>query len=316
MLYVFFLHKFTVMEVKKLKEFITLHAGLMAENAVGNVVSTAKAETEKVTDILSTLAEKVIDVLPKLVYAIIILVIGLVLVKYVVKLTLAFMQKANVDETLHGFVKSLLTIVLDSLVVIIVLTLLNVPMDSIVTTLGAATLAIGLALQGSLANIAGGFLLLLTKPFKVGDFIECGDIVGTVENISILNTTIVTADNKTIHTPNGNLSNVRIVNYNQKNKRRLDLKFSISYDSDYREAKKIILNLIDNHKLALHEEGLEPVVRVGEHGDNAIIIYARVWVLADNYWDLNFDLLEQVKDEFDKNGIDIPYNHLNVHIDK
>ncbi|MGN0605733.1 MAG: mechanosensitive ion channel family protein [Oscillospiraceae bacterium] len=299
-----------------MKEFITLYSGLMAENAVENVMSTAKEETEKVTDILSKLADMVLDILPKLVYAVIILIIGLMLVKSVVKVVLAFMQKANVDETLHGFVKSLLTIVLDSLVVIIVLTLLNVPMDSIVTTLGAATLAIGLALQGSLANIAGGFLLLITKPFKVGDFIECGDIVGTVENISILNTTIVTADNKTIHTPNGNLSNVRIVNYNQKNKRRLDLKFSISYDSDYKEAKKIILNLIDNHKLALHEEGLEPVVRVGEHGDNAIIIYARVWVLADNYWDLNFDLLEQVKDEFDKNGIDIPYNHLNVHIDK
>lgn len=295
---------------------IQLYSSLLAENAVENVVSTAVEETEKITDIIGDFADKAIGMLPKIIYAVIVLIIGLILVKTVVKITIQFMKKANIDETIHGFVKSLLTIVLDALVVIIVLTIINVPMDSIITTLGAATLAIGLALQGSLSNIAGGFLIMLTKPFKVGDFIECGDITGTVENISILNTTIVTPDNKTIHTPNGNLSNTRIINYNEKNRRRLDLSFSISYDDDYKEAKRIISEIIDKHKFAIHEEGYEPTVRIGEHGNNAIIIYTRVWVMADYYWDLNFDLLEQVKDEFDKNGINIPYNHLNVHIDR
>lgn len=296
-------------------EEVTGIAAAIADNAgdaVNNVVDTAVEETQYVTNLFTQLADYVQEKIPIVIYAVVIFLIGVVCVKVVLKLMLKFMKKANVDRTIYGFMRSLVSILLYTLVGVITLTVLKVPMTSIVAVIGAAGLAIGLALQNSLANLAGGFLILISKPFKVGDFVETADISGTVENISILYTRIVTADNKTIHVPNGSVSSAKITNYTEKNNRRLDLNFSVSYECDYKKAKAIIKNIIDKHPLALKDP--EATVRIGEHSDSAIVIYARVWVLAENYWDLNFDLLEEVKDEFDENGIEIPYNHLDVHV--
>jgi small conductance mechanosensitive channel len=287
-----------------------------AGEAVNEVVDVAVEETQHMADMFTKLGDYITGKIPTVLYAIVVFLIGMALAKTVVKILLRFMEKANVDKTIFGFLRSLVTIALYVFVVIITLTILKVPMDSIVTVIGAASLAVGLALQDSLSNLAGGFLILMTKPFKVGDFIESGDIVGTVENISILNTTILTGDNKTIHTPNGMLSNAKVTNYTEKSTRRLDLKFSVSYESDYKKAIAVIQKLVDNHPLAIKSEGLEPTIRLGEHGDSALIIYTRVWVNSDDYWTLNFDLLEQVKDAFDAQKIDIPYNHIDVHVVK
>ena len=282
--------------------------------AVNEVVNTAVEETQHMADMFTNIGNYIREKIPTVLYAVVIFLIGIALARTAVKIMLKFMEKANIDKTIYGFLRSLVTIILYVFVVIIALTILKVPMDSIVTVIGAASLAIGLALQNSLSNLAGGFLILMTKPFKVGDFIESGDIVGTVENISIFDTTIITGDNKTIHTPNGTLSSAKITNYTEKDIRRLDLKFSVSYECDYKKAISIIEKIIEKHPLAIKSEGLEPVVRLGEHGDSALIIYTRVWVNSSDYWSLNFDLLEQVKDEFDLGGIEIPYNHVDVHV--
>lgn len=281
-------------------------------DAVNNAVDTAVQETKYVTDIFTKIADYVQGILPTVIYALIIFLIGTFLVKIAVKIVLKFMEKANVDKTIYGFVRSLVSILLYTLLIVITLTILKVPMTSIVAVIGAAGLAIGLALQNSLSNVAGGFIILLSKPFKVGDFIETADISGTVENINIISTTILTPDNKTIHVPNGSVSSARITNYTEKNIRRLDINFSVSYECDYKKAKTIIMNVIDKNPLAIKDP--EPFVRVGEHADSAIIIHTRVWVNASDYAALNYDLLEQVKDEFDNCGIEIPYNHLDVHV--
>ncbi len=285
---------------------------VMAAEAAEEFVDTAVQETKNVTSIFTKLTEYVQSMLPTVIYAIVIFIIGMIVVKVAIKFILKLMEKANVDPTIFGFVRSLVSIILYLLVGIITLTVLKVPMTSIIAVISAAGLAIGLALQNSLSNLAGGFLILLSKPFKVGDFIETGDVSGTVENISILYTRISTGDNKTIHVPNGSVSNARIINYNEKNLRRLDLSFSVSYESDYKKAKEIISTVVNKHPMTVNEPA--PLVRVGEYGDSAIKICTRVWVDAANYADLNFDLLEQVKDEFDIQGIEMPYNHLNVHV--
>lgn len=286
---------------------------VVAEN-VENVVETGVQETEKLAGILNSIGEKIVSMAPSVLFAVIVLILGIIISKALVKIILKFFKKSNMDRTVYGFVKSLLTILLYTLVIVIVLTMIGVPTTSIITLLGAAGLAVSLALQSSLSNLAGGFIILLAKPFKVGDFIEAGDVAGTVDNISILYTRLVTGDNKSVHIPNGMVSGGKIINYTERNTRRLDLEFSISYNNDFEKAKSIIMDVIDRNELALKDPA--PMVRVGSHGESSVVIYARVWVNADKYWDLNFDMIENVKAEFDKNDIEIPYNKLDVHIEK
>lgn len=251
--------------------------------------------------------------LPSFIAAVIIFIAGMIFTKITIKLMSKGLKKSKIDPTAHSFMLSLVKSVLYVFIVIIVLSVLKVPMSSIIAAVGAAGLAIGLALQNSLSNLAGGFIILFSKPFKKGDYVQiCGES-GIVEEISILYTKLLTADNKAVHIPNGQITNATITNYTEEQYRRLDLFFNVSYDSDYRKAIGIIEKLALEHPFTLMEPE-PPMVRLFSHEDSSLRITARIWVSSDNYWPLNFDMMESVKDEFDKAGMVIPYNQLDVHI--
>ena len=184
-------------------------------------------------------------------------------------------------------------------------------LTALVTSLGVCA---GLAVNGALSNLAGGVLIIFTRPFKVDDYIEVegSSIAGTVEEIRIVSTKLCTPDNKVIYVPNGTLSNSNIINYSEKNTRRVDFSFSVAYESDFEKAKELILNLFASHELTLKDPA--PVVRVSAHGDSAVDITARVWVNSENYWTVKWDILEESKRLFDENGIEIPYNKLDVNV--
>lgn len=184
-------------------------------------------------------------------------------------------------------------------------------LTALVTSLGVCA---GLAVNGALSNLAGGVLILFTRPFKIDDYIEVEgcEIAGTVEDIQIVCTKLRTPDNKTIYVPNGTLSNSNIINYSEKDTRRVGFTFTISYDNDFEKAKAIIMDVCTSHDLVLPDPA--PFVRLAEHGQNSLNITARVWVKSSDYWTVHFDILEAVKKSFDENGITIPYNQLDVHI--
>ena len=186
-------------------------------------------------------------------------------------------------------------------------------LTALVTSLGVCA---GLAVNGALSNLAGGVIILFTRPFKVDDYIEIPNesISGTVEDIQIVCTKLRTPDNKVIYVPNGTLSNSNIVNYSEKETRRVDFTFAISYDNDFEMAKALVMTVCEEHQLVLKDPA--PMVRVGEHGQSSINIVARVWVRNEDYWTVNFDILEAVKSAFDEGGISIPYNQIDVHVKK
>ncbi|MBO7195819.1 MAG: mechanosensitive ion channel [Clostridia bacterium] len=184
-------------------------------------------------------------------------------------------------------------------------------LTALVTSLGVCA---GLAVNGALSNLAGGVIILFTRPFRVDDYIEVvdGGISGTVEDIQIVCTKLRTPDNKVIYAPNGTLSNSNIINYSEKDTRRVDFSFDIAYDNDFEMAKQLVASVCASHELALADPA--PMVRVSEHGQSSIKITARVWVKNDDYWTVKFDVLERVKKLFDESGITIPYNQLDVHL--
>ena len=254
----------------------------------------------------------ILSMLPHIIGAIIILIVGLLVTKLVIKIMSGALKKSKLDITAHSFIKSLVKSALYAVIIVSVLTVLGVPTTSLVAIIGAAGLAVGLALQSSISNLAGGFIVLFSKPFKIGDYIEFSGVEGVVEDISILNTKLLTLDNKAVFIPNGQISSSTLINYNNQETRRLDLVFSISYKNDYKKAKEILNEVVNGNPLTLHEP--EPIIRVTAHGASAIEIAVKVWVKAENYWDLHFDLNEDVKTAFDENGISIPYNQLDVFI--
>ena len=220
----------------------------------------------------------------------------------------------KIDPSVKTFMISFITISLKILLMIIVLSIVGVPMASLVTIVGSCAVAIGLALQGGLSNIAGGLMILIFKPFKVGDYISSNGLDGTVKSITMFYTTIVTVDNKVIQMPNGNLSNSNIINYSANPKRRVDINLSVAYSSDIDKVKKIINNVLDKEELILNEE--ERFVRLTKHDESALIFTLRVWTLTKDYWTVYFNILENIKKEFDKNKIEIPFNQLDVHMIK
>lgn len=261
---------------------------------------------------LENILESILDFLPTLCFALVIFIIGALISNIILKIMSRGLSRSRLDKTAHGFLKSLVRIVLYTLVFVIVLTVLGVPMTSIVAVIGASALAVGLALQSSLSNLAGGFIILFEKPFKVGDFIETNSVSGKVDSISILYTRLLTADNKSAFIPNGVVSGAKIVNYSNMPERRVDLEFSVSYECDFEKAKDIISGVIAECSTALETPAAE--VRLGRHGDSALVIYARVWTKNDDYWATYFYLVEAVKHALDDGGIEIPYNKLDVYM--
>ena len=269
-------------------------------------------ELSNFEEIIKNLSVKSSDLLVKVILALIVMIIGYRIVNALEKRLKKPGKFSRLDASVISFIISFITIALKILLMIIVLSIVGVPMASLVTIVGSCAVAIGLALQGGLSNIAGGLMILIFKPFKVGDFINSNGMEGTVKSITMFYTTLVTVDNKVIQLPNGNLSNSNITNYSANEKRRVDINLSVSYSSDIDKVKKVINDVINKHKLILEDE--DKFVRLTKHDESALVFTLRVWALTKDYCTVYFDLLEDIKKEFVKNGIEIPFNQLDVHM--
>ncbi len=271
-------------------------------------------EAEHVSSLFTAAGDFIRGILPSLGFAAAVFLGGMLITKLVLKFVGRALRKSRIEPTAASFLHSLLTVIMYVLVMIIVLSVLNVPMTSIITVIGTMGLAIGLALQDSLSNVAGGFLILFSKPLKVGDYVEFDGITGTVESIAILQTKLRCPDGTTVFIPNSKISEAVICNYSEDPKRRLDINFGIAYEADFEEAKSIISDILDKSPYVLKD--MPPIVRVGSLDDSAVTIHVRVWTLHENYWSLHYDLHEQVKHAFDEKGIGIPFPQMDVHVAK
>lgn len=263
-------------------------------------------------DFFDTIGSNFVAAIPSIIMAVILLIIGLLLSKLILCIMSKGMEKSRIDKTVSRFSYSLVKIILYVLVATIVLAVLGIPMSSIIAVIGTAGVTIGLALKDSLSNIAGGFTILITKPFAVGDYILTESAEGTVELISIWYTKLLTSDNKTIFIPNGQITASTITNYTMQKTRRVDITFQISYDNDFRVAEGLIRDILDRHEKVLKDS--EPTVRLFSQSESSLDIVCKAWVAKDDYWDVYYDVLAQVKDAFDENGIEIPYRQLDVHM--
>ena len=250
----------------------------------------------------------------KLIGAAVALIIGLWIIGIIMSRFKVVMTKREVDPSLVHFLISILGMSMRVALIISVAGMVGIEMTSFIAILGAAGLAIGLALQGTLQNFAGGVIILLLKPFKVGDFVDVGGHMGTVKEILIFNTIMTTPDNKVIIIPNGGLANASMTNFSAMPTRRVDFSFGIGYGDDFEKAKSLIRGLIDTDERILKDP--EPFVRVGELADSSVNITTRVWVNSADYWAVHFDMIENVKKTFDKEGVSIPFPQMDVHMAK
>lgn len=262
--------------------------------------------------------QKLVDLLVsfsgKLILAFIILFVGFKLVKFFLGKLSKGRGFTKLEKTSQTFILSILNITLKIIISIIAVTTVGIPIASVVTILGSAGLALGLALQGGLSNIAGGVMIMVFKPFKVGDFIEAGGETGTVKEINIFHTLVDTIDDRLVVLPNGNLSNSVIVNYSSLKTRKLDLRISVSYDSDIDKVKKVLYKVWEENEYTIKES--EPLIALGEHADSALVFIFRAPVKTKDFWDAKFDVLEKIKKAFDKEKIAIPFPQMDVHFDK
>ena len=247
----------------------------------------------------------------KILFAIAIFVIGKWIAKWLTNVSKKLMSKANVDETLTSFIGSLVYILLMVFVILAALSKLGINTTSFIAILGAAGLAVGLALQGTLANIGAAVLIIIFKPFKVGDFVEAGGAVGTVEEINMFSTIFKTGDNKVVIVPNSAVIGGKITNYSAKETRRVDWVFGIGYEDDLKLAKNVLEDIISKDERVLKEPA--PLVAVSELADSSVNFTVRAWVKSADYWGVYFDVMEKVKLTFDEKGISIPYPQLDVH---
>lgn len=218
------------------------------------------------------------------------------------------------DKTVMKTLAYLFNIGMKVVIVICLVGFLGIDTSGLTALVASFGVCIGLAVNGALSNVAGGVLLLVTRPFRIDDFIEAQGVSGTVEDIHMVCTKVRTGDNKVIYLPNGALANGNIINYSEKDTRRVDFVFSVGYGDDFEAAKKIVLDIMNEHELVLKDPA--PMARVSEHGASSIDITARAWVKSGDYWTVKFDLLEAVKKAFDEKGIEIPFNQLDVHVKK
>lgn len=218
----------------------------------------------------------------------------------------------KIDKTIYRTLSYVAKVGLKVLVVIALIGYVGIDTSAITALIASLGVGVGLAINGTLSNFAGGILILITRPFKDDDYIDACGYSGTVEDIRICHTKLRTTDNKVVYLPNGKLSTSEIVNYTEKDLRRVDLTFSISYSDDFEKAKKVIEEVWNQNELILKDPA--PSVRVSAQSASSIDLTAKVWCKNEDYWTVNFDMLEQVKTAFDQNGIQIPFNQLDVHI--
>ena len=268
--------------------------------------------TELTKDMLDSLIEIGSSLSISLLMALAILIIGRQLVKLILRLITVALEKSNVEDTVRIFVTNLLNTLLMILVFIAAINQLGIETTSIIAVLGAAGLAIGLALQGSLSNFAAGILIVIYRPYKVGDYIEAGNYAGTVKDIQIFSTVLKTPDNKIVVVPNGSIMNGSIVNYSDQDTRRIDLIISCGYEDDIDKVRSVLEDIIKKEKRVLKDP--KPQIAVTELADSSVNFIFRPWVKRTDYLPVYYSLLEEVKKRFDKEGISIPYPQSDVHI--
>lgn len=268
-------------------------------------------DIQKISDQLWSM---ILEYGPKLLLAILTLLIGLWVIKHMVKLAEKGMTRGKTDSTLAPFVTSLVGWSLKILLFLSVASMVGIETTSFIAIFSAATLAVGLALQGSLSNFAGGVILLIFKPYKVGDLIEAEGHLGVVKTIQIFNTVMINPQNKTIIVPNGAVAGSSIINYTSEGKLRVDLSAGIAYDADIRKAKDVLMAVLENDPKVLKDPA--PFVGVSEMADSSVNFAVRPWANVADYWDVYFGINEKMKYALDEAGISIPFPQMDVHLDK
>ncbi len=264
--------------------------------------------------IITKITDMAVEYGPKLIGAILVFIIGSWIIKIIMKNISKFLDGRNIEDSLKPFLKSLLAILLRVMLVISVLGMVGIEMTSFIAILGAAGLAVGMALSGTLQNFAGGVMILLFKPFKVGDFIDAQGHMGSVKEIQIFNTILTTPDNKTIIIPNGGLSNSSMTNFSTEPLRRVDWTFGIGYGDKVKTAREVITKLASEDPRILKDPAL--FIGLAELGDSSVNFAVRAWVKAEDYWGVFFDMNEKVYNVFDQEGLNIPYPQMDVHLHK
>lgn len=280
--------------------------GLLTTNGVDELT------TKEAITWLEKLIPTLISLGKKLAIAILFIVICKRLIHWLKKMLERSFKRSNLDEGVAKFLLSLISVTLNILMVIVAVNIIGVATGSLVALLGSAGLTVGLALQGSLQNFSGGVLILIMKPFRIGDYIIAGADEGTVTGIDIFYTKLLTIDNKKIVIPNGGLSNQSIINVTNEENRRLDLVIPIEYSEEIKRVKELLYSIIQRHESVLKEEPID--IFVSEFADSSVLIGVRVWTRKDDFWPLKWALLEEIKEQFDKNKISIPFNQLDVRI--
>ncbi|MFH2094800.1 MAG: mechanosensitive ion channel domain-containing protein [Bacteroidota bacterium] len=249
---------------------------------------------------------------PRLILAILTLIIGLYVIRLIVRAFTRVMTKRGVDESLKPFLRSLSSIGLKIMLIVSVMGMVGIEMTSFIAVLGAAGLAVGMALSGTLQNFAGGVIILAFKPFKAGDYVDAQGHAGTIKEIQIFNTIMVTPDNKTIIIPNGGLSTGSMTNYSKEALRRVDWTFGIAYGDNLATAKKVLTDLIEADARILKEPA--PFISISALADNSVNLVVRVWAKTSDYWDIFFDMNEKVYVAFPESGLNIPFPQMDVHL--
>ncbi len=265
-------------------------------------------------DFLAFLTQLGTEVGLKLLYGLLVLFVGLKLTKYVVKLISKGKGFQKLEVSVQSFLKSLIKILLYAAVIASACLIWGIPATSFVTIFASAGLAIGMALQGTLSNFAGGLMILIFKPFKVGDYIESTGVAGTVKDITIIYTVILTIDNKTVTIPNSSLSNSNVINYSAQPERRVDITVSAAYGDDIEAVKKVLLEVAEKNQKVLKNP--EPFARVVQLNSSSIDYTFRCWCKTEDYWDVYFDLTETAKKAFIANKLSTPFPQMDVHVDK
>ncbi|MGN1108993.1 MAG: mechanosensitive ion channel family protein [Oscillospiraceae bacterium] len=283
-------------------------------DAMQELVQHPEETASKIGQFFQNMLNAILGAIPTIILAVIVLIVGLILCKLALKLISKGLDRTKIDLTVNNFVKQCCKIILYVLLITVVLSMLGIPATSVVTVIGTAGVAVGLALQDSLSNVAGGIMLMINKPFKIGDYILVSGVEGTVKQITILYTRLDSATNQAIFIPNGQVSGATVINNSSNDCRRVDLTFSISYEDDFEKARAIVLAVLDKNDKILKTPAA--TVNMLEHGASAIVLAVRPWCRPADYWDVYFSVTEQVRAAFIAGGISIPFDQLDVHVVK
>lgn len=257
---------------------------------------------------------EIIEKSPMILMAVVILIVGFIISKITGKILVKAMEAKGVDSSIHSFMRTMVMFFINLIFILTALSALKIDVNSFITAIGAAGITAGLGLQSSISQFASGVQIIVNKPFKNGDYIDIGDVSGSVQEIKMMYTTLLTADNKRVIVPNSTITSSNIINYNAEKKRRIDFTFPLSYDADFGEAKKALLEVISNNDLILKTP--EPLIAVKEHELRNVNIVCLIWCDSNDYWDVYYYMQEKVKAAFVKHNIPEPLDQLDVHIVK